>query len=110
MTTAQEGEPQHGVRQGQVEPLRPGRTGVLLLEIGKDRYETMKVQIYKDGHTDWATAASETGKAFPAEAPFPSIAEIASQPDIQAWEVTRQTFEFTWVRATSSASTLKPGQ
>lgn len=78
-------------------------------EIGKDRYETRKVQVYKDGHTDWATAASETGKAFLAEAPFPSIAEIASDPDIQAWNVTRQTFESTWVRATSSSpSTLAP--
>ncbi|OBA61085.1 hypothetical protein A5780_20145 [Nocardia sp. 852002-20019_SCH5090214] len=74
-------------------------------EIGKDRYETRKVQIYKDGHTDWATAASETGKAFLAEAPFPSIAEISSEPDIQAWEIRRQEFESAWESATGTDTT-----
>ncbi|MEV0028519.1 hypothetical protein [Nocardia sp. NPDC050793] len=73
-------------------------------EIGDDRYEVRKVQVYRDGRREWAAENRETDTAFLAEAPFPSIDEIAEQADLRVWSISAEEFEREWDAATSSRS------
>ncbi|MFE7802521.1 DUF6881 domain-containing protein [Nocardia sp. NPDC057440] len=71
-------------------------------EFGPDDYETRRVQAYRDGHLEWADENHETDMAGLAEIPIALIEEIASQPEFDAEEISREQFEAEWSTARSS--------
>ncbi|WP_194838783.1 hypothetical protein [Nocardia sp. XZ_19_369] len=70
-----------------------------LHEVGDDNYETRRVQIYRDGHREWADENHETATAGLAEIPIAPVDEIASHPEFDAAEIARDEFETEWSRA-----------
>ncbi|MDG4831586.1 hypothetical protein O7627_20100 [Solwaraspora sp. WMMD1047] len=72
-------------------------------EIGEDDYEIRKVQLYRDGRTEWANGNHETATVGLAEIPFPSVEEISSQSDCRAELITSEEFERAWSAAQASA-------
>ncbi|WP_410596189.1 DUF6881 domain-containing protein [Amycolatopsis sp. lyj-23] len=75
----------------------------LFSELGEDRYEVRKVDVYRDGRTEWADAGRETDAIGLGQVPFPPLAEISAQPEFHAEEITAAEFEGAWLRATSRA-------
>lgn len=73
---------------------------VLYSEIGPDRWETRRVQGYRDGRLLRADAEHESGDVFLAEIPFGDIGEVAAQEEFSARVIDRRAFEDVWRRAT----------
>ena len=71
----------------------------LFSELGEDRYEIRKVEVYRDGRTAWADAGRETDSTGLGQLPFPCLEEIGSQPEFSAEEITAAEFEAVWARA-----------
>ncbi|WP_433523839.1 DUF6881 domain-containing protein [Nocardia pseudovaccinii] len=67
-------------------------------EVGDDNWETRRVQVYRDGHVEWADETDETATAGVAEVPIAPIEEIAQQPEFEAEEISRGQFEREWSR------------
>ena len=70
-----------------------------LSEIGNDRYETRKVQIYRNGRMEWSDETHETATVGLSEVPFPSLEEISSQAEFTASLIDASDFEPAWNRA-----------
>ncbi len=68
-------------------------------ELGDDSYETRKVQIYRDGRSEWADPNHETATAGLAEISFPPVKEISSQPMFRAQAITAGEFNRAWDKA-----------
>lgn len=75
---------------------------MLYSELDSDRHEVRKVEQYANGHLDYADATRETGTTFLSEAPIPLLDEIADQEEFTPVEITQETFEMIWRRATSN--------
>ncbi|WP_210732806.1 hypothetical protein [Streptomyces sp. RKND-216] len=69
---------------------------VYLGELGDDGYETRKVQLYRDGRSEWADESFETATVGLSEIPFPPLEEISSQPEFTAQVITSEEFEREW--------------
>ncbi|PWW60252.1 DUF6881 domain-containing protein [Actinokineospora spheciospongiae] len=74
-----------------------------LSELDEDGYETRKVQFYGNGRSEYADADIDTASVGLSEVPFPSIAEISSQPDCAAESMDPEEFERAWARARSTS-------
>jgi hypothetical protein len=72
---------------------------VYLSELGDDGYETRKVQLYRDGRSEWADESFETATVGLSEIPFPPLEEISGQPEFTAQVITPEEFEFAWNEA-----------
>ncbi|WP_327097062.1 hypothetical protein OIE68_45595 [Nocardia vinacea] len=68
-------------------------------EVGDDNWETRRVQVYRDGHLEWADETHETATAGVAEIPIAPIEEIAAQPEFDAEEISQDQFERQWSQA-----------
>jgi hypothetical protein len=65
-------------------------------ELGDDRYETRKVQLYRDGRSEWADGSHESDRVGLSEIPFPPLEEISGQPEFMANSVSAEEFEEVW--------------
>ena len=65
-------------------------------ELADDRYETRKVQIYRDGRAEWSDEEHETAAVGLSEVPFPDLMEISSRPEFIAEEIDSAEFESVW--------------
>ncbi|MEU4347000.1 hypothetical protein [Streptomyces sp. NPDC023838] len=72
---------------------------VIFSEIDDDCYEVRKVEVYRDGRSDWVDASRETDTIGLGEVPFPDLQEINSQEDFHAETITAAEFEVAWARA-----------
>lgn len=81
----------------------PDEPVIYLSELGEDRYETRKVQLYRDGRADWADEHHETATVGLSEISFPSVEEISRQPDCRAEQISSEEFEQAWTNARASA-------
>ena len=52
--------------------------GLYYHEVGSDDYETRRVQVYRNGHSEWADENHQTDIAGLAEIPIESVEEIGS--------------------------------
>lgn len=70
-------------------------------ELNSNRFETRKVEVFKDGSLGFASdkASSKTTKL--GIAPVPPLAEIAKQPEFDIRTITAQQFEAKWKEATT---------
>jgi hypothetical protein len=72
---------------------------LFLSEVGDDGYEVRRVQIFRDDRSEWTDRDHPTESAYLAEDPVPPVVEIASQPDLEAGEITAAEFERAWSTA-----------
>jgi hypothetical protein len=75
---------------------------LLLSEVDEERYETRKVEVFRDGSLNYAGCVGSTGATFLGEFPIPDIVEINLDGQFSAKEVTREEFEEWWKRATAA--------
>lgn len=68
-------------------------------EIDDEDWEVRKVEVYATGMMDRADAVQATGSTMLSEAPHPSLAEIASDPQFLPEEISRSAFEEVWAAA-----------
>ena len=69
---------------------------ILISELDDNRYETRKIEIYKDGQVGFAyndVEVLETGLGIE---PVPSIDQIASESEFSLKEITKEDFEKFW--------------
>lgn len=69
---------------------------VYFSELGGDRHETRKVQVYRDGRMEWSDESHETASVGLSEIPFPDLAEISGQPEFEAESIGAEDFERVW--------------
>lgn len=68
------------------------------VEIGDDRFETRKVQIYDDGSFGMAGHSFSFGGAELGDQPAPPIEEINGDTEFSANIITAEEFETVWVK------------
>lgn len=68
-------------------------------ELGDDRYEVRKVQVYRDGRVEWADEDHETDTVGLSEVAVPSFEEIDDQAEFAAEIITADDFDAVWQRA-----------
>jgi hypothetical protein len=68
-------------------------------ELDSDRYESRKVEIYRDGRHHWAGGGDSIGSTLLGEVPVPSLEEIAAQQEFSPELTDREEFEEVWSRA-----------
>ena len=77
---------------------------LLYSELGDDRFETRKVEIFIDGRIGLADDDFEHGGTSLGDQPIPELEEIAADPeDFQPQEIRRVEFEAIWCLACRSA-------
>jgi hypothetical protein len=73
---------------------------LLFSELDDDRWETRKVEVFRDGRVAYADGKSEFGGAVLGEKRVPPQSEIASDPQFLPSEITRDDFEIIWAQKT----------
>ena len=65
-------------------------------ELNAERFETRKLEIFRDGRIGYASADEECGGTHLGESAVPSINEIGSDIQFQPEEVSKAAFEELW--------------
>jgi hypothetical protein len=68
----------------------------LYSELDAERYEIRKVDVFRDGRLLYADPSASHEATRLSEAPIPSLAEIASNPQFEPVEITKDEFEDVW--------------
>lgn len=76
----------------------------LYSEIDDAGFEIRKVEIYRDGHLDFADCETSSGSTSLGEGPLPSLEEIAEQEDFFPSFIEAVDFERIWRRAVAGSS------
>lgn len=72
---------------------------LLYSEVDDDGWEVRKVDEYRNGHRDLASASIETGNTILGEDRVPPLDEINKDPQFEGVEITEQDFEAVWAKA-----------
>lgn len=65
-------------------------------EMGDDRMEIRKVELFADGSFGYANAKRSSGRTMLGALPMPTLEELAAGPHYEAEEITRDEFEDIW--------------
>ncbi|MGY5954927.1 DUF6881 domain-containing protein [Kosakonia sp. AX9b] len=65
-------------------------------ELDGSRYEVKKVEIFRDHKVGYATENYSYGKTMLGECPLPSLAEINSDPQFKAKDISEKEFITIW--------------
>nr|WP_041756173.1 hypothetical protein [Bradyrhizobium sp. ORS 278] len=65
-------------------------------ELDGDRFETRKLEIFRDGSIGFASATEATDRTGLGKIAVPPLDEIAQAPEFVAEEVSREEFELRW--------------
>ena len=76
----------------------PGAPVHIYSELGDDRFELRKVEIWADGRKGFADSTEEAGGTALGSMPVPTLAEIAAQPEYQAKEIPQEEFQRIWLK------------
>ncbi len=78
---------------------------LLYSELDKDKWERRKIEVFADGRIGFASAteATPSTKTKLSIEPLPTLDEIASDPQFQPVEITKNEFEEVWSKRRSSA-------
>ncbi len=68
----------------------------LYSELDAERWEKRKVEIYKDGQSNYADKTISTGSTCLGEASIPLLAKIATDTQFEPIEITKEEFEEVW--------------
>jgi hypothetical protein len=74
----------------------------LYSEIGDNGYEVRKVEVFRDGHLQYADERHEAGGTSLSEAPVGAVEEIAAQDGFRPHVISEQEFEAVWARAVAA--------
>ncbi|WP_062260099.1 DUF6881 domain-containing protein [Endozoicomonas arenosclerae] len=69
-------------------------------ELNNDRFETRKIEIFKDGSIGYASSSESTKSTKLGIAPVPSLEEISKQPEFDIRVITPKQFEEKWQEVT----------
>ena len=72
---------------------------LLYSEIGDGGEELRKVDVYSDGHLDFADSVRSTGSTLLSEKPMLALDRIAAQPEFTPHAITAEEFEKVWREA-----------
>jgi hypothetical protein len=81
----------------------------LFSEIGDDDYEVRKVDVYRDGHLEWADAAHETDTIGLGQVPTPPMEEINAEAEFTAVRIDAAEFEAVWSAARGRVADIDLG-
>ncbi|WP_216893588.1 DUF6881 domain-containing protein [Nocardia alni] len=81
----------------------------LFSEIGDDDYEVRKVDVYRDGHMEWADATHETATIELGQAPTPAPEEIDADAEFTAVRIEVAEFETMWSAAREHGADIDLG-
>lgn len=76
----------------------PNEPVLLYSELDDDRWEMRKVEIFTDGHSNYASTTESVGSTELSVEPIPPTAGIASDPQFEPFEITKQEFEEVWAK------------
>lgn len=71
----------------------PNEPVFLYSELDESRFEQRKVEIFADGRWGYASSSESLGTTRLGEAPVPSLAEIAADPQFSSEEISKEEFE-----------------
>lgn len=72
---------------------------ILISEVADYGVETRKIEIYRNGRSDFADESQATGSTILSETPLPSVEEIEDQPEFTLSLITQDEFEEAWAQA-----------
>ncbi|GGT62635.1 DUF6881 domain-containing protein [Actinomadura citrea] len=71
-------------------------------EVGDDGYEVRKIELFRDGHLQYADERHEAAGTSLSETPVGTVAEIAADEEFRPRTITGQEFEEIWARAVAT--------
>lgn len=74
----------------------PTEPVLLCSELDPENWEVRKVEVWADGAKGFASETESFGSTQLSEEPLPSLDEIASDPQFQPSEITKEEFEALW--------------
>jgi hypothetical protein len=74
----------------------PGEPIWLYSELDNAYWEVRKVEVFRDGSRGYASATESRGTTRLGEEPVPSLENIATDPQFEPIEITREEFEQVW--------------
>lgn len=80
----------------------PNEPTMLYSELDDAGWEIRKVEVFADGRVGWADRSEEHGGTGLGIEPVPLLEEIASDPQFEPSEITREQFEEVWSDARAS--------
>lgn len=72
---------------------------VLYSELGENRWEVRKVEIFPDGKWTYASESQSTGNTILGDLPVPSLEEISANNEFEPHLITMDEFESVWNKA-----------
>ena len=69
---------------------------ILYHELNAQRWETRKIEVFRNGHIGYASAESESGGTGLSTEPLPELSEIAKDSQFEPAEITPEEFESIW--------------
>jgi hypothetical protein len=79
--------------------MHPDDPILLYSELDDDRWEVRKVEIFRHGSAGYASRTESKGSTRLGIEAIPSLSKIASDPEFEPAEITREEFEEVWLRA-----------
>jgi len=76
----------------------------LVSEIGRDQYETRKLEFFRTGDVGYASLRSHTNNTMLGIAEIPQLEEINSQIEFQGKSISKQQFEQLWQKYVPQSS------
>lgn len=76
----------------------------LFSEIDFDRWETRKVELFRDGTYSYADSSNSTGSTRLGEEPIPELESIAEDPQFEPVLIERDEFEAVWKLASENGA------
>ena len=80
-----------------------GQPVMLYSELDDDMWEIRKVEVYANGHADFADNEVQSGTTMLGVVPIPPLDQIAADPEFEPMAISAAEFEILWERAKSSA-------
>ncbi|MBF6077144.1 DUF6881 domain-containing protein [Nocardia beijingensis] len=80
----------------------------LFSEIGDDGFEVRKVEVFRDGHRDWADSSSGTGTTELGQIPVPTPDELSAETEFTALQIDAEEFDEVWRHALDEQRPTSP--
>lgn len=80
----------------------PDEPVLLYSELDDERYETRKVEIFRDGRQTFASMEEFSGRTMLGEIPTPNLGELAESGEFTPTEIARDEFEAVWAATIAS--------
>lgn len=71
---------------------------LLYSELDEQRWEQRKVEVFPDGHMDYAEEKKSSGSTRLGLTPIPELWEIAADEQFEPTEITKDDFEKVWAK------------